>query len=79
MNKIVHSNMIRNLRLLNSCLLARASKINCPEAFNVKNALNVSVRNPSNVQSIRMMSSSANATATGKNFYSAFLLLTPQI
>ena len=65
MNKIVHSNMIRNLRLLNSSLLARASKINCPEAFSVKNAQNVSVRNPSNVQSIRMMSASTNATATG--------------
>jgi hypothetical protein len=63
MNKFVSSNTIRNLRLLNSSLLARASVLNQPEAFNVKNSLNVPIKNVSNIQSVRMYS----ASATGEN------------
>jgi len=63
MNKFVSSNTIRNLRLLNSSLLARASVLNQPEAFSVKNSLNVPIKNVSNIQSVRMYS----ASATGEN------------
>jgi len=63
MNKFVSSNTIRNLRLPNSSLLARASVLNQPEAFSVKNFLNVPIKNVSNIQSVRMYS----ANTTGEN------------